>query len=194
MPLGFLPYSSCVGGNGALTESLVILVLWEGCLPEPPGLVFGFVLGVNDRLLNTVYLHSKRTYQDEHHPCAVRGCLNFVLLSVTQQGTAVCCLAAVVCAAQHGTCAMAYRRLSAGTQGFVMGCGMCTRHCQTATCRTLCNFAARHALCLNSAEDCLCTAELQPCSTTVLCCLQNSSMQEYKHKSTSNLACNCMET
>ena len=51
-----MPYCSCVGGNGTLAQELIVLILREGCLPEPLGLVHGLVFGVNDRLLYIVHL------------------------------------------------------------------------------------------------------------------------------------------
>ncbi len=54
--MGLVPYCSCVGGNGALAQELIMLILREGCLPKPFGLVHGLVFGVDDRLLYIVHL------------------------------------------------------------------------------------------------------------------------------------------
>ena len=58
--MGFVPYCSCVEGNGALAQELIMLILREGCLPEPLGLVHGSIFGINHRLLYIVHLQPTR--------------------------------------------------------------------------------------------------------------------------------------
>lgn len=51
---GLVAYSSCVGWDLPLAHHLIIGVLGESCLPEPPGAFLGAVLGVDDRILGSV--------------------------------------------------------------------------------------------------------------------------------------------